>query len=36
MIPLTQFQGLLPMLPEAVLGFGAMLLLMAGVFAPQT
>ena len=36
MIQLTQIQGLLPMLPEAVLGFGAMLLLMAGVFAPQT
>jgi len=30
---LTQLQGLLPMLPEAVLAFGAMLLLMIGVSA---
>ena len=36
MIQLTQIQGLLPMLPEAVLGFGALLLLMVGVYAPQT
>ena len=33
---LMQFQGLLPMLPEAVLAGGAMLMLMAGVFVPQT
>ncbi len=33
---LTQLPGLLPMLPEAVLAFGAMLLLMIGVSAPQT
>jgi NADH-quinone oxidoreductase subunit N len=33
---LTQFQGLLPMLPEAVLGFGAMLMLMAGVCVHQS
>ncbi|HXD07957.1 MAG TPA: NADH-quinone oxidoreductase subunit NuoN, partial [Burkholderiaceae bacterium] len=31
-----QLQPFMPMLPEAVLAFGAMLLLMAGVFTPQT
>ena len=33
---LMQLQGLLPMLPEAVLVFGAMLMLMAGVFVHQS
>lgn len=36
MIPLTQFQGLLPILPEAVLAVGAMLLLLVGVSGAQT